>query len=122
MARNKRVSIEVDAISRIRDVSGQWDYYTAEDIKDGRIVFESVHNYSIEPQGSLPCGWIDFVSVDTVSHSNPSGTRQSYCFTLSPGGLDEGGNAIELTMKIIAEDMYLENPAKPGAKITSSHS
>ena len=116
---NKRVSIEIDTISRIRDASGQWNYYTAEDIKDGRIVFEAVHRCSIEPQGLLPCDWIDIVSVEPVSDEYPSGTRQCYSFTVSLGAVDEGGNARELTMKIIADGFYLEDPAKPGLKIIS---
>lgn len=116
---NQRVSIEVDTISRIRDVSGHWNYYTAEDIKDGRIVFEPVYHCSFEPQGLLPSEWIDIVSVEPLSHANPSGTRQSYLFMLSLGAIDEAGNPRELTMKIIAEAMHLEDPEKPGVKITS---
>ena len=114
---NKRVSIQVDFISRIRDASGRWNFYTDEDIKDGRIVFESVRYCSIEPQGLLPCDWIEFVTIEPASNSDSRDDTPAFLFTLSLGAVDAGGNAQELIMRMIAEDMYLEDPTRSGAKI-----
>jgi hypothetical protein len=110
---DRRVSLTVDLISRIRDPSGHWNFYDKEDIEDGRIVFEQVTWCSIEPQGFLPSEWIDIVSVEPSADANGY-----YYFTISLGAaIDPPGYTKELTMKITAARFHLEDPKRPGTKI-----
>jgi hypothetical protein len=46
---DKRIEIHVDCISRVRASSGLWDFYTDEDIVDGKIVFVGVERFSLTP-------------------------------------------------------------------------
>ena len=56
---NNRVMIQVDCISRIRDSSGHWNFYTAEDIPDAFIVLSQVEFFAMEPPGLIPNDQID---------------------------------------------------------------
>jgi hypothetical protein len=47
----RRLEIEVNVISRVRSTSGNWDYYTAEDIVDGVLVFTGLKSVRFEPPG-----------------------------------------------------------------------
>jgi uncharacterized protein DUF6258 len=115
---NKRVSLEVDNISRVRDPSGNWNFYVSEDIKNGRIVFDGVTSCSISPQGLLPNDWIDIVSVEPVSEPTaPLTPKTAYLFTISLGAVDETGAGQELTLKIVASAMYLEDPGRSDCRI-----
>src|SRR5258708_3314646 len=51
---NDRIVLQVDTISRIRSVTGNWEYYTDEDIVDGLIVFTNATSISFEPNGLMP--------------------------------------------------------------------
>lgn len=39
---NNKVELHVNQISRIRDKSGEWNYYTDEDIENGVLVFTGI--------------------------------------------------------------------------------
>ena len=45
-----RIVIQVDEISRVRDPSGQWNYYNDENIANGLLVFSEVRFLLFEPQ------------------------------------------------------------------------
>ncbi len=44
---NELAKIQVDSISRVRSADGKWNYYTAEDIEDGFLVFGNVRLFAI---------------------------------------------------------------------------
>jgi hypothetical protein len=114
---NRVVRITVDVISRIRSPSGEWEYYTAEDIEDGQLVFEGVRSVSVTFDGPLPNDWIDFTSVRPIGLPGAAGAL-SHEYALSVGCVDDDGNAQESTIKITAERLYLEDPRRPHQPIT----
>jgi hypothetical protein len=112
----KRLKIEVNTISRIRDPGGSWNYYSAEDITDGTIVFEHVTLFSLTPEGPIPNDWISFVRVEPIAPTDPA--LPQYCTVLSLGAVTEDGRGEEMTLKIVSRRMYLTDPKRPGVEIT----
>jgi hypothetical protein len=112
----KRLAIEVDKISRNRNPAGQWEFYSDEDIVDGMIVFEGLGSFEFVPQGFVPSDWIEFVSIDQMCEV--SRDKPHFRATLSLGAVDEQGNAKELTLTVCATSLHLEDPSRPGVKIT----
>lgn len=109
---NKIIKIQVDEISRIRNSSGQWDYYNEENIKDGYLVFENSSFFVMNPQGYLPNDWIDIVSVIEQE------TMFEFILSVGHAGIINGeAKYIEITLSIKAQQFYLEDPLKPGIKI-----
>ncbi len=109
----KEVVLEVDEISRIRSPSGQWDFYTAEDIPDGRIVFTGVEAISFEPPGPVPNDFINEISA------RPAGgePEKRWVFEASISSVAPDGSSTEVTVRIIGADIHLEDPARAGVKI-----
>src|SRR5260370_11417121 len=68
-----RVLIQVTSISRIRSASGQWEFYTDEDIENGLLVFKGVHSIEFQPPGLVPNDSINSLDVELLS--SESGTH-----------------------------------------------
>ena len=114
---DRRVSVQVDVISRIRSPSGTWDYYSDEDIPDGRLVFAGVTAVSFNPSGPVPNGFISDVRI-AETRVLPAG-KEAYVFVLAISSVDDAGRSTEVTVEIHAADLYLADPTKPGEEIRS---
>jgi hypothetical protein len=114
---NNRVAVQVNLISRVRDASGNWDFYDKEDIEDGLIVFEDVVSIFFDPPGLIPSDTIGFSNkaVEIVEGNNGS---ICYRFSLGIGAYDTEGNFAIMAVKVTARSIHLEDPKKPGIKIT----
>lgn len=110
-----KVVVQVDVISRIRSATGTWDYYTDEDIPDGRLVFCGVRQVRIDPPGPLPNDLINELAVTECADTGSG--RSSYLFTLSVGSVDEAGASTEVTVEIEADDLHIIDPRVPGTEI-----
>jgi hypothetical protein len=107
---NTCVSVHVDEISRIRSKTGNWEFYNDENIIDGRIVFTDVSAVEFDPSGPVPNDWIELVEV------KPEGDRFVIFFSL--GAVDQTGDSKEVTFRVTAKAVHLEDPSKPGVRIT----
>jgi hypothetical protein len=116
---NARVVITVDCISRVDPKTGQWDYYTEKDIEDGRIVLTGVQQISLEPQGCFPNDLINDAKIIESAPGDASPANFIFTFLINhirPGRkLPEG---CEMTITIEAAEIHLEDPRRPGLKIT----
>lgn len=106
---NNVVKIQVNEISRVRDPSGQWNYYNEENITDGYLVFENVSSFTMNPQGYLPNDWIEIASLTEYEN------MFEIIFSVGYMGVDVASKEIELTIR--AQQIYLEDPKRPGIKI-----
>lgn len=104
----RRFEVVVDLISRIRSHDGLWNYYSKEDIPDGRLVFENVTAVSLDPPGPLPNDYILGVSVEPQ--------EDQFVFKVKVASV-EAESSSEVTITIHASDFYLSDPRTPDARI-----
>jgi hypothetical protein len=111
--RKQEVVLEVDCISRIRSPSGNWEFYTAEDIPNGRLVFSGVEAIHFEPSGPLPNDFINEISARPASDEDGKG----WVFEAFISSVMPDGRSTEVTVRIIGSDVHLEDPARSDVKI-----
>ena len=110
---NSEVKIQVTCISRVREAT--WNYYTAEDLPDGFMVFEGVNSVTFEPCGPLPNSFIsDIHAVPLVND------RAKYLVIMSADANDpsDPSGIVSVKVMIRADSMALEDQRKPGQRIT----
>ncbi len=115
----KRVCVRVDCISRIRNPSGDWGYYADEDIEEGSLVFDRVTSFGLVPAGPLPNDTIrvrEVVRVPVQDEAHNSTDAWRIVFSL--GTWLSNTQPLEIVATIIAESVHLEDPSRPGLKIT----
>ena len=108
---NSEVKIQVTCISRVRSAS--WDYYTAEDLPDGFIVFGGVKSVAFEPSGVIPNDSINEIKADPLV-----GEQAKYLVVISVDAVDVTGGRTEVEIRIHADSIALEEHGKPGLRIS----
>jgi hypothetical protein len=108
-----KVVLEINEISRIRSQSGRWEFYTDEDIVDGRLVFTGVESINFDPSGPVPNDFINGVSA-TAGSGESSGR---WIFEASISSVGSDARSTEVIVRIVAADVHIEDPARAGVKI-----
>jgi hypothetical protein len=103
---NAKVRFQFDCISRIRSASGHWDYYTAEDITDGFLVFGEVTELHWANAGRLPNDLVNGVQVVQE-------TQEGALVEISIDSVDPDATRHETKIRIACRSVYLEDPARP---------
>lgn len=106
--------VQVDLISRVREISGNWNFYTEEDIPDGFIVFTGVESVKLNPTGVLPNDFITSFEVEDIE-MNEVATLQ---FKMTIISVSENHSDTEVILSIIASGLHLANPSYPNTLIT----
>ncbi|MUV14268.1 DUF6258 family protein [Noviluteimonas gilva] len=106
---NAEVKVQVTCISRVRSAS--WDYYSAEDLQDGFIVFTGVQSITLSPSGVIPNDSINEVRAESISDDQ-------FLIVMSVDAVDAAGARTEVEIRIMAASMVLEDANIPGLRIT----
>lgn len=106
----KKITLKINSISRIRDASGEWNFYTDEDINDGLIVFSDVVDVEFNIAGPIPNDTIDYLEV-------VKSDGELYTFTIWINPMRKTESDKEGVLEITAKNIHLEDPTKPGVKI-----
>ncbi|WP_104663382.1 DUF6258 family protein [Ensifer adhaerens] len=102
------VKIQIDLISRKR--SEHWNFYSAEDVEDGYLVFEGVDHFSFDPPGRIPnedIGEIKFLGYE--------GDRFTIVIELGAGDDTADYGFIQTTIR--AKSVAIEKPGEEDARI-----
>jgi hypothetical protein len=99
------VALEVNLVSRIRSPSGNWEFYSAEDIPDGRIVFTGVEAIQFEPPGPIPN---DVINEIAAKPADTAPAKERWEFEASIGAVAPDGSSAEVIVRIIGTDVHLE--------------
>jgi hypothetical protein len=102
------VKIQIHLICRKRTNTS--NFYSAEDVEDGFLVFEGVDHVSFDPPGRIPndeIGAIEFLGYD--------GDRFTVMIEL--GHCDGAGKYITVRTTVRAKAVALEKPGEEGARI-----
>ncbi len=110
----EQVALEVNLLSRIRSPSGKWEYYSAEDIPDGRIVFTGVEAIEFDPPGPLPN---DLINEISVKPADTSAETSRWVFEASIGSVAPDGSSTEIIVRVTGTGVHLEDPKRPGVQI-----
>jgi len=111
----RRVSIQVDVLSRLKPGTTAWDFYTGGDINDGWIVFSDVQQMCFDPSGPIPNDLFNELTVTPVH----AGKESIYLFQMWIGSVNDTGKTEEVHLRIEARRIHLEDPARPGIEITA---
>ena len=106
---NNKVELHVNQVSRIRDKSGEWNYYTDEDIENGILVFTDIKKVFLDESGLLPNDQI----YDVYANEHDG----VYEFVIETSYVDASALTHDLTIRIIGEGVYLLDPTKPDVRI-----
>lgn len=104
------VKVFVTCISRVR--SSTWDFYTAEDLFDGCIVFEGVTSVAFTPPGLVLNDAINDIRAEMVD-----GEESLYFIQMNINSVDFNGAHTNGSVNIIARSMALEAAENPGIRI-----
>lgn len=107
---NSEVTIQVTCISRVR--SATWDYYTAEDLPDGFIIFKGVKSVVLDPIGMIPNDIINDIRAEPLQDAHAK-----YMVIMSVDSVSTLGERTEVQIRIYADSMALEDYRNPGLKI-----
>jgi hypothetical protein len=104
---NAEVKVQVTCISRVR--SDSWDYYSAEDLQDGFIVFTGVRSITLTPSGVVPNDSINDIRAESIS-------EDQFLIVMRVDAVD-AGTRTEVEIRIMAASMVLEDASAPGQRI-----
>jgi hypothetical protein len=94
----------------VRSLSGAWDYYTAEDLVDGWLVFAEVERCELINDGRVPNDTIN--RVDVIEQSGDVFTVE-----LSIDSVGPDAEHYETVLRVRCKSLHLEDSARPGTKI-----
>ena len=97
------VKIQVDVISRIRSADGNWNFYTVEDIPNGKIVFNGCKRFILDSQGIIPNDFIDISEISKVGDE-----EYKIIFDASQYDFYQKRN-IPITIQIVFSEVYIED-------------
>lgn len=107
---NSEVKIQVTCISRVR--GDKWNFYDAEDLQNGFLVFEGVKSVVFSPGGLIPNDLINEIIVESYSE-DPEFARIS----ISVDSVDGSGCHSEVGIEIVAKSLALEAENSSGVRI-----
>ncbi len=104
--------LHINCISRVRDISGQWNFYNDENIENGIVVISGVKKIIFDESGLLPNDSIYNIYANKIDD-------KLYEFTIEANHGDEKLISHDLTIKVVGESVYLVDPKDPDKKIVS---
>lgn len=97
------VKIHVDLISRVRSADGNWNFYSDEDIPNGKIVFNGCKKFILDSQGFIPNDFIDISEIAKVGED-----EYKIVFDASQYDFYEK-KVVPIAITIVFSEVYIED-------------
>jgi hypothetical protein len=103
---NKRVVIQVDSISVIRDLKKGWDPTSDRNVENACLVFSGVTSVVLTPPGYPPNDYIHGLKVTPTAGG-------CYEFALDVASVDAAGRTTEVTVRVVGTGAHLSPVEAP---------
>ena len=100
---NMTIKIHIDIISRIRSKDGNWNYYTDEDVPNGKIVFCGCKKFVLDSHGIIPNGFIDINEISKINND-----EYKIIFDMSQYDFSQK-KFIPVSLQIVFSEVYIED-------------
>lgn len=97
----KKISIQIDCISRLKSGTEKWDYYNEENIEHGCLVFDEVINYSINSNLNIND---EIYEIELVEKRD-----DIYYFKVVGCNISNDAISTDIEMQIEAKKFYIFN-------------
>jgi hypothetical protein len=108
---NATVRVTVECLSRVRPETGLWEFNTDSDIEDAAIVFEGVTTFDMKTQGGMPNDFINSVEAKATE-------GEEVQVEISIDSVAADATRAETFLSFRCKSIHLEDPARPGLRIT----
>ena len=100
--KDDKISFQIDCISRLRQGTEKWDYYSEEDIEHGYLVFDEVIDFSSSSE--LPFN--DEIYEIEISEK----MNGIYTFVVYGCNVSDDAISTDIELRIRAKKFYIYNP------------
>jgi hypothetical protein len=98
---NNRFCLQVSVISRLKEGTDTWNYYSDEDVENGWLVFTDCSYISLKPDGFIPNDYIDGIDVRKDG--------EKYIFEIFVGSGSETGQITDVLIEVRAGGIIIES-------------
>lgn len=102
--------MQIDCVSRVRDPSGNWNFYVDEDINDAVLVFADVLSVELRGGGHMPNDSINSLEVVEVDGDVTT-------IEMSVDSVDAEAVHHDTVVRLRCKKVWLEDPTRPGVRI-----
>jgi hypothetical protein len=110
--RDDKISFQINCISRVKEGTKEWNYYSDEDIEHGCLVFDEVVEFSSSSELVIN----DYIEIDVVEKK-----EDIYTFIVYGGNVSDEAISTDIELQIKAKKFYIFNPVemcKPTEEVT----
>ena len=98
---NKRILLQVNCISMLKDGTTNWNYYTDDDVHDGYIGFDNIVRFSLA-FNKFPNDLINYIKI-----SDQPSTDGSCSVIISISSGDDQGHDTELLFSVVCDNISI---------------
>lgn len=100
--KDSKISFQINCISRLKEGTKEWNYYSEEDIEHGYLVFDGVVDFSSSSE--LPLN-DEIYEIEITDKSN-----DIYNFIISGCNVSDDAISTDIILQIRAKKFYIFNP------------
>lgn len=100
--RENKILFQINCISRLKEGTNEWNYFSERDIEHGYLVFDEVINYNSNRE--LPLN-DEIYKIDIVEKTN-----EIYSFIIYGCNISDDAISTDISLQIKAKKFYIFNP------------
>lgn len=97
-----KILFQINCISRLKEGTKEWNYYSKEDIEHGYLVFDEVVDYNLSSEKSFNDEIYEIKIVNKINGI--------YTFIVYGCNVSEDAVSTDIEMQIRAKEFYIFNP------------